>query len=435
MGRRTARRGSRLHPGPVALGAMSAVLVAGLAAGAATGAATAGAGADPGDPVRVWDPTVPLPDGTRLGPRFPARSPEPLARTFELHSLRGSERTIYLDFDGATVSGTAWNGSAVGLSPGDYRGWVPDGAADADRLRAVQRIWQRVAEDFAPFDVDVTTEDPGDDAIERSGPADATYGTRVLVSSSKDAARTICPTACSGSSWIEVFDLTAAHAYYQPSWVFPDMVGNHTKDVAEVISHEVGHTLGLQHDGDAGGGYDYGHRSWAPIMGAAFFRPITQWSRGSYAGADNQQDDLAVMAAHGAPLREDEAVDTVAGAGPPPTGTAYITTNADRDVYDLGRCAGEVVLTARPAPVGPNLDIRLRLLRADGSAIAAADPPSAARSRSRATGLSARIDVHVPGARYLASVAGVGRGGAVSGYDGYGSLGAYTLQHSGCRGS
>jgi hypothetical protein len=397
---------------------------------------TAPARSGAGDPVRVWDPTTPPAPGSRHAPRVTGRAPEPLAKTFELHSLPGSQHTIFLDFDGGTVSGTAWNGSGIGLAPGGYRGWVLGGdpAMKADQLRAVQRIWQRVAEDFAPFDVDVTTQDPGDDALDRSGPTDPAYGTRVLVTSSREAARTVCPTACSGSSWVDVFDLTPSHAFYQPSWVFPEMVGNDTKDVAEVISHEVGHTFGLQHDGDARSAYDYGHRSWAPIMGAAFFRPITQWSRGGYAGANNQQDDLAVIASHGAPVRADEAVGTVTGAGPPPTGPAYITTDADRDVYDLGRCSGEVVLTALPAPVGPNLDIRLRLLAADGSTLVTADPPSKKLSASRATGLSAKIKVTVAPGDYFASVTGVGRLGALVGYDGYGSLGAYTLRWSGCRG-
>ena len=32
----------------------------------------------------------------------------------------------------------------------------------------MQSVWQRVAEDFAPFDVDVTTQDPGVAAIEQT---------------------------------------------------------------------------------------------------------------------------------------------------------------------------------------------------------------------------------------------------------------------------
>src|SRR6478735_3570548 len=39
-----------------------------------------------------------------------AATPEfPLDQTFDLHSKAGSQRTIFIDFDGATVSGTAWN--------------------------------------------------------------------------------------------------------------------------------------------------------------------------------------------------------------------------------------------------------------------------------------------------------------------------------------
>ena len=54
--------------------------------------------------------------------------------------------------------------------------------------------------------------------------------------------------------------------------------------MAETISHEVGHMLGLSHDGVAFSAYYRGHTaggtSWAPIMGNAFDRDVTQWSRG-----------------------------------------------------------------------------------------------------------------------------------------------------------
>ena len=50
------------------------------------------------------------------------------------------------------------------MPAGNYPAWTLDGDAatfnDAER-EAIQTIWQRVAEDYAPFDVDVTTQDPG----------------------------------------------------------------------------------------------------------------------------------------------------------------------------------------------------------------------------------------------------------------------------------
>ena len=364
----------------------------------------------------------------------PGNAPFPLDQTFALHSLPGSQHTIFLDFDGGVVSGTAWNEPDVGLEVRAYRGWVIDGldSLGATELGSIQSVWQRVAEDFAPFDVDVTTQDPGQDALDRSGPDDPSYGTRVLVTSSKAAMRAACPYVCSGSAWYDVFDLATDHDFYQPSFVFPRMVGDDEKNLAEVISHEVGHNFGLLHDGTATDGYYGGHRSWAPIMGAGFGRPIVQWSRGDYAGANNQQDDLAIIAANGAPLRPDEAGGTTAGAGPLPAGTAYITDDADVDVYALGSCTGGVTLDARRAPVSPDLDIRLSLLRADGTIVTSANPPSRMETRDRASGMSASIATTVPSGSYFAAVAGVGRGGPVEGYGGYASVGSYTLRQIGC---
>ena len=427
------------RPGARALGA---VLAAAILSALAT--LPAGAASDPGvtsdapgrtvfrDPV---NPDVLAPAPSARGTTV-ARTPYPLRRTFALHSLPGSEHTILLDFDGATVADSAWNQADIGLPAGSYRGWVTDGsAAFSDiELAAIQSIWQRVSEDYAPFDIDVTTQDPGPDALGRAGPDDPAYGTRVVVSSSNAAMKAVCASYCSGSAFFDVVDLATAHDFWQPAWVFPRMVGNDVKDAAETISHEVGHNFGLLHDGSTRDSYYDGHGSWAPIMGVGFDRPITQWSRGDYADADNQQDDLALIAAHGAPLRADEAGSTPAGAASLPSGPAYITDNADVDVYSLGSCAGTVTVSARPAPVSPDLDIRISLLGADGSVVATANPRSSRVGRDRATGLSAAVGAAVPSGSYYVAVTGVGRGGAVRGYDGYASVGSYTLRQQGCSG-
>ena len=62
---------------------------------------------------------------------------------------------------------------------------------DAERT-AIQTIWQSVAEDYAPFDVDVTTADPGPGGINRSSSADTTYGSHALITPSVGAHDAIC---------------------------------------------------------------------------------------------------------------------------------------------------------------------------------------------------------------------------------------------------
>jgi hypothetical protein len=42
-------------------------------------------------------------------------------------------------------------------------------------------IWRAVAEDFAVWDVDVTTEDPGLEGLRRTSSSDLAYGIRVAI--------------------------------------------------------------------------------------------------------------------------------------------------------------------------------------------------------------------------------------------------------------
>jgi Fibronectin type III domain/Metallo-peptidase family M12B Reprolysin-like len=360
----------------------------------------------------------------------------PPDQTFSLHSKPGSSRTIYLDFDGHNVSGTVWN-SGSGVSSGFKPAWTLDADPatfnDTERA-AVQSIWRRVAEDFAAFDVDVTTQEPASGAITRTDAADQVYGTRALISPSESAQQRVCSGNCGGVAYVDVFDTPGSHATYQPAWVFPQSLGNSTKNIAEAVSHEVGHNLGLRHDGvERGASYYEGHSTWAPIMGSSYGRPITQWSQGDYPGADNQQNDLMVISDGGAPLRQDEAPGSVATTTGPPSGRAYITSDLDRDVYKLGVCSGQLAINAKPAVVSPNLDISLSLLDHAGNAVATVNPGSTTGwpTRDVATGMDANFSKTVKSGTYYVSVEGVGHGKPSTGYDGYASVGAYTLAVSG----
>ena len=181
---------------------------------------------------------------------------------------------------------TAWGPEVAG----DHPAWDPAGNGptftDSEKA-AIQDIWQRVAEDYAPFDVDVTTQDPGEAAIHRSGPADQVFGTRALITPSDRAWDAICGRGCGGIAYLGVFDDDFDHAAYQPAWIFTSGLLDTPKVIAEAVSHEVGHNFGLSHDGSSSCDYYEGHEPWAPIMGAGYSQPITQWSKGDYADASN----------------------------------------------------------------------------------------------------------------------------------------------------
>ena len=371
-------------------------------------------------------------------------APDPLApafdpsATFTLHSRPGSRRVIYLDFDGHMVSGTAWDNGTGGpcFSDAYDTDGVPGTFSPAE-LTAISGVWARVAEDFAPLDVDVTTADPGPDAITRSSPGDSRYGTRVLITNSRTLCangqtvyRSLCSGGCGGLAYVGVFDRWPNHANYQPAFVFQNGVGGGQKNIAEASSHEAGHTVGLSHDGGPATSYYRGHGSWAPIMGIGYYRAITQWSKGEYSGATQTQDDFAVMQTNGARAVTDDYPD----GAPAPLDTSsprhgIISTGMDVDEFAFTVTEPTTItVAATPAPTSPNLDIKLTLL-VFGSEIVIAedDPASGSSSTDAATGLSAAISTTVPAGSYTVRVDGVGVGDPlVDGYSDYASLGSYS---------
>ena len=350
-------------------------------------------------------------------------APKPLSETFKLHSLPGAKRVIYLDFDGYEAAGSVW---ANGRTDTYAEPWSRDGDdstfSDSER-QAIQEIWRLVAEDFAPFAVDVTTEDPGIDRIRRTNSGDDLYGTTVAISPN-----IIRDCSCGGVAYVDVFDVhgqfndgTYVHDYYQPAWVVGSS-GTSVKTIAEAASHEAGHNLSLGHDGTSDRSYFAGHGDWAPIMGVGYYRSITQWSRGEYSDANNSEDDLALIDAAGAPIRTDDHGHDAA------TGTALtdsnvdvsgvIATRSDKDAFSFTTAGGQVTVAVAPAQDGPNLDTSLALVDSAGNLVAS----------STSSGLGSSLDQAVGAGTYALVVDGVGAGDpSSSGYSDYASLGNFTL--------
>jgi hypothetical protein len=332
-----------------------------------------------------------------------------------------------LDFDGHQVTSTVWK-SADGAS--DWRAPAfsldadPGSFTDAERA-AVIEVWRRVSQDFAPFNVDVTTKDPGAEAITRSGSSDTRFGARVLIS--PDAAQEQC--GCGGRAYVNVFARTTSHAYYQPAWVYPQALSNKAKYIAEAASHEAGHTLGLRHDGTTTATYYGGSGGWGPIMGAPYAQAVTQWSDGSYPNANNTEDDIALISANGAPLLADEVGDSRSGAPAllvPGSTTGTLTSGADVDWYAVSVSAGTLSVSVAPYWPGPNADLGLVVTDASGAKLASAAPAYSSTKVQASVG--ATVTLTVVAGTYFFGVEGTGNGIAGSvGESDYGSLGWYTL--------
>ncbi|MEX1232145.1 MAG: hypothetical protein WEB58_18010 [Planctomycetaceae bacterium] len=328
---------------------------------------------------------------------------------FSLNSKPGAAHTIYLDFDGYTTSETLWNvfynaGGNIVTPPFSTDG---SDAFSTSELQRIEAIWARVAEDFLPFNVNVTTQDPGAAALKKTSSSDTQWGIRVVVGGNN---------AWYGNAGGVAFVGSFNWDTDTPVFIFEDLVGNgHEKYTAEAISHEVGHALGLSHDGYSGGEYYSGDSSWAPIMGTGYYSAVTQWSSGEYSGASNTENDIQIIATqNGFGYRTDDYGNTLSSAAPLTNLSGVISTRTDRDVFSF-TTGGAVNITVNPAARGPNLNILAEILDASGNVVLSANP----------SGLGASIaTVLAPGDYYL-RIDGVGD--AAAGYSDYGSLGFYSV--------
>ncbi len=287
-----------------------------------------------------------------------------------------------------------------------------------------------VAEDYAPFDVNVTLKDPGTAALDRTSSSDLVYGARAVIT---NGGTVYNDCGCGGVAYVNVFNTSGStHSYYQPALVFSDGTTKNGKYVGEATSHEVGHNLGLNHDGTSSSGYYSGSAPWAPIMGASYNQPVSQWSKGEYPGANNAQDDLTQIAT-GAAVRGDEDTSGAIALANGASADGVVTRSTDADTYAFTAAGSTTISVANGTPF-PDLDVQLRVLDANGAQVALVNPATTRVSATQAAGMSASHTFVAPtsGAVYRAEIRGAGQGtpGTAGAYSAYGSLGTYQVSLS-----
>lgn len=346
-----------------------------------------------------------------------------------LNSLPGSAYVILVDMDGHTDNSGWWgSGQVVAASPG----YTSDQATE---------VFNRVSEDFRPFDINVTTSQSVFDA------APVANRQRVVITPTDAWYNTGANSPAGGVAYLNTFgggDI--------PCWVFSNRMGGSVANAAEAASHEVGHTLGLNHharyNADCTKNTEYhsgqgsGQTSWGPLMGTGYGRTISLWYYGAANGSlcsSLIQDDLQVITTfNGFNYKADDVGNSLATASPlaltagAGSVTRIITTTNDVDVFRITistpgvyRFSGIPYAHNATTYSGANLDVKISVQNSGGTLLAVADPVNE---------LPASLDLSLANGDYYITVDGSGSPNYVAiggvGSEDYGSLGQYTLSVS-----
>ncbi|MFM7022498.1 MAG: T9SS type A sorting domain-containing protein [Flavobacteriales bacterium] len=346
-----------------------------------------------------------------------------------LQSRPGSANVLYLDFDGYDLAaGSQWNGgSALTAAPAGY--------SDAQ----IRQTWSITAEDYAPFNLNVTTDESVFNAAAKG------HRMRMVMTTTSNWS------GGGGIAYVDVF--TDATETYQPGWIFVDKMGGSAANAGEATSHEAGHTLSLMHHGTLTVGdtveYYNGHGDWGAIMGAAYGRSMSQFSKGEYTNADCyyidyqnnnlrvtiNQDDLYEISQR-VPYLTDDHGNTTAnftemsysmsgadGVVDSTSNNGIIGTASDLDAFHFATGGGIVALNFKPSAENKtNLDMQVKLYNSSNTLVNTFSTPHNANTIA---GVS--INQNLAADDYYVIIDGVGSGDATTGWSDYNSMGPYYI--------
>jgi hypothetical protein len=329
----------------------------------------------------------------------------------QLNSRLGAPVQIYLDFDGHTEVSDWNNGNPVDTPVYDIDG--DETTFSNEELSRVEQIWNLVAEDFSPFDVNVTTVDPG------------SYNNfeALLVSIGGDGA---WQSSGGGIAYVNTF----SNSHSNTVFVFSETQANgNASFTAFTVSHEVGHAFGLNHhslfdkNGNKTDEYDPGDNRQGPLLGSAFNSERNTWTVGpSNITSSVIQDDLQVLTRavnQTFVYRTDDygndqsSATTVSFADSAFEIAGVIEQDDDLDFFSIQPTEGTLNLTVggldlRPefggGVIGTNTDLVLRLYDTAGNLLEESNPTDS---------LTATITREVDEAQYFVVVTTTGEYGAI----------------------
>jgi hypothetical protein len=340
----------------------------------------------------------------RLLPAF-----HPLASIPALNSLPGAKATLYLDFNGHfQAKWGAYRNISIAVFDQDGR----KKTFSDNELAAITEIWRYVAEDYAPFNVNVTTVKP------------PSFANRVALRVAIGGNGGWTGIQTGGFAYTNSF----TNAIPNVSFVFPKHLSNGMpRYTAEAVSHEAAHGFGLQHQRLYSGAkkiaeYYLGPGDGrAPIMGNSYNTVRGLWWYGTTTTSTTFQDEMLVLSrpANGFGYRADDHGDAADAATPlwidgvQVSAAGILTTTADRDYFSFASGEGLVTFTVTVPALYNNLDAVLELWDAEGlNLLAIADPDDS---------FNATVSAVVTEGSYRLVVASNGS---------YGDVGQYTVSGS-----
>jgi Ca2+-binding RTX toxin-like protein len=324
-----------------------------------------------------------------------------------LHSNPGATAKLFLDMDGNPAIND-WLGIPV-TATGPYDTDGDKTTYSSGELADINEIWARVAEAYSPFNIDVTTQDPGNRADRVTA--------QVLIGGSDD-------------DWYQgnAGGVAPLGAFYNGApnigFVFSDDAFGDTRYIGMAASHEAGHMFGLFHhsvfDGDTlVEEYDPGNPQFGPIMGFPISSQRALWANTvSDINSDPVlQDDLAQLSGpqNGFGYRADDYGNTRFSGFEVKTDTlgqaqfkGIIGRSNDVDAFNIESGTGTIHVDVTNAQFAPMLDVSVSIVDPFGTIVGSAVTSN----------LDESLDFQIDAGNYTILVSGAGN---------YGDLGQYTL--------
>jgi len=355
-----------------------------------------------------------------------------LSTVQNLQSLPGSNNVLFIDYWGGVVTGSRWTANYNNGNPINYPAYDLDGnpaSFSANERHHMYTAWAEAAEDYAPFDINVTTNISVFNA--------SSNRSRIVVTRDQSWLTDNINVTIGGIAGIGTFgDNTNDN---NVGWTFN--AGWSTMGMTH--SHESGHQMGLSHDGVINvASYYGGHNNWGPVMGAPFGADYVQWSKGEYSNADRTQDDIAMIKGKLGQIADDVGNNNGAAKSLNISNSDFIgqirpkglTGNLDTDVFSFQQGVNsEVTVGVRPlfesnnpAKTGANLSFRAQLRDSLGNSIAQKAPATIPSDNifSFKQNLS-------PGTYYLTVKGESANSNPSTGFSEYGNGGFYQVSVSG----